>query len=458
MKPNPEHFSIRQSLKLFAESSKIIPAGVGSNARLMDIEMCKPYQACTLFAKKAHGAYLWDVDGNQYIDYRLGFGPAILGHSHPATVHAIRKAVEGGFVYALDTEKEIRVAETISRMVPCAEMVRFTNSGTESTMAAIKAARGYTGKKKILKFEGHYHGWHDAVMVVPNHTPFDIPAGRAFWKSREIPQEIRSLTLTAAFNDFKGFEEKIKRNHSQLACVIMEPIMGNASGIMPEEGFLKHVREVCTKYGVLLIFDEVKTGFRVHPGGAQTLFKVKPDLATFSKCMGNGHPIGCFTGKKEIMKVIGPKKVAHGGTYSANPISLAVCEATLHEIKKKSNQEKFKGFTKKLWNGLDKILIEEKTPHVLMGHPTMFQVLYTKQKRIRDYHDLQSVDVDFFSRVQFECLRRGILFDVDYQEVIFSSFAHGKKELNETLNTFSEAVQVAKRAKRTRINWRLGGK
>lgn len=458
MKPTPETFSIAKSLHLYLESRKILPAGVGSNARLMDVEMCKPYQACTIFAKKAHGAHLTDVDGNTYIDYRLGFGPSILGHAHPAVVNAIHHSVNNGFVYALDTEKEIHVAETIRKMVPCAEMVRFTNSGTESTMAAIKVARGYTGKKKILKFEGHYHGWHDAVMVTPNHTPFDIPAGRAYWKSREIPSEIRSLTLTTAFNDFKGFEQKIKKHARELACVIMEPLMGNASGIMPVEGFLKHVQEVCTQHGVVLIFDEVKTGFRVHPGGAQTLFKVTPDIATFSKCMGNGHPIGCLAGKKEIMSVIGPKKVAHGGTYSANPLSLAVCEATLREIRKDSNQEKFRSFTRKLWNGLDKTLSEERVPHLMSGHPSMFQVLYTKQSRVRTYHDLEHVDAEFFSRVQFECLRRGVLFDTDNQEVIFSSFAHGKKELNETLEKFSEAVQVAKRARRTRINVHADGK
>ncbi|MEK6902804.1 MAG: aspartate aminotransferase family protein [archaeon] len=456
MKPSPETFSIEKSLNLFSRSSKVIPAGVGSNARLMDIEMCHPYQACTLFAKKAHGAYLTDVDNNTYIDYRLGFGPAILGHSHPATVKAVKDALEGGFVYALDTEKEISVAETIRNMVPCAEMVRFTNSGTESTMAAIKVARGFTGKKKLLKFEGHYHGWHDAVMVTPNHTPFDIPKGRMFWKSREIPQEVRSLTLTATFNDFNGFEEKIKRNHNQLACVIMEPIMGNASGIMPDPGFLKHVQEVCTKYGVLLIFDEVKTGFRVHPGGAQSLYKVKPDIATFSKCMGNGHPIGCFAGTEEIMSVIGPKKVAHGGTYSANPVSLSVCEATLREIRKESNQEKFTSFTKKLMNGMSSVLKQENVPHLMSGHPRMFQWLPTKKKKIDHYHDLEHVDTDIFSRVQFESLRRGVMFDVDYQEVIFSSFAHGKKELNETLDTFSTAVQTAKAAKRTRIDNPMG--
>jgi glutamate-1-semialdehyde 2,1-aminomutase len=276
--------------------------------------------------------------------------------------------------------------------------------------------------------------------------------GRAFWKSREIPKEIRSLTLTTTFNDFSGFEEKIRRNYRQLACVIMEPIMGNASGIMPEPGFLKHVREVCDKYGVVLIFDEVKTGFRVNPGGAQTLFNVKPDIAAFSKCMGNGFPIGCFAGKKEIMSVIGPKKVSHGGTYSANPLSLSVCEASLREIRKESNQEKFKGFTRKLWKGLDKTLTDHRVPHLMSGHPSMFQVLYTKKKKIKHYHELESVNTDIFSRVQFECLRRGVMFDVDYQEVIFSSFAHGKKELKMTLDVFDQAIETAHNAPRTRIN------
>ena len=450
-------FSYNKSFKLFKEIQKYVQGGVSSGTRLWT-DICPTDLPCSIFVKKASGSKIVDVDDNEYIDYRLGFGPAILGHGHPATVRAVQQSMKNGSVYALDVEKEITVAETIKKMVPCAEMVRFTNSGTESTMAAIKVARGYTGKKKILKFEGHYHGWHDAVMVTPNHTPFDMAPGRMFWKSREIPKEIRSLTLTAVFNDFAGFEEKIRRNRHQLACVIMEPLMGNASGIMPEPGFLKHVREVCDRNGVVLIFDEVKTGFRVHPGGAQTLFKVKPDIATFSKCMGNGHPIGCFAGTHDIMSVISPKKVAHGGTYSANPVSLSVCEATLKEIRKETNQEKFRSFTRKLWNGLDKVLTQEHVPHLLVGHPTMFQILYTKRTRVRNYHDLEHADVEFFSRVQFECLRRGVLFDVDNQEVIFSSFAHGKKELKDTLDIFAQAVQTAKAAKRTRIDVGFGGK
>ena len=231
----------------------------------------------------------------------------------------------------------------------------------------------------------------------------------------------------------------------------MEPIMGNASGILPEKGFLKHVREVCDRYGVVLIFDEVKTGFRIHPGGAQSLYRVTPDIGTFSKCMGNGHPIGCFSGKEEIMSVIGPKKVAHGGTYSANPISLSVCAATLKEIRKEGNQERFTSFTRGLFRGMDRILTQERISHLMSGHPRMFQFLPTPKKKMNEYHDLSHVDAERFSRIQFECLRRGVMFDVDYQEVIFSSFAHGKKELRETLDTFSTAIQTAHTVNRTRM-------
>ncbi len=430
-------FRFDNSLKLYKEALKIIPAGVGSNARLWKIN-CPIFSPCAMFIKKAFGSHIWDVDGNEYIDYRLGYGPVILGHSYKKIHDAVHKADEEGLVYAADNELIIEVAKIIKKFVPSVQMVRFANSGTEATMAAIRVARAFTKKDKIIKFEGHYHGWHDSVA-------FSIKPGysceqRSVLASFGIPDGVSAYTLTCEWNNFEDVEQTVKKNNGDVAAIITEPVMGNVAAISPKEGYLKHLRELCDKHGILLIFDEVKTGFRLAKGGAQEIFKIKPDLSTFAKSLGNGYPIAAFGGRKDVMELIGPGKVMHGGTYSANPISLTAAKTTLNELKKPKVWHHLYGYGKKLMKGIDDILTAHKMPHIVHGFPTMFQFLFTEKEEITNYRELRFCDVNKYAKLQYELLKRGIMLDEDNEEAVYISYSHSSGDLNKTLEAFEDVV------------------
>ncbi len=430
------------SKRLFEESLKVLPSGVSSNARLWKLN-CPIYMPCEIFVKKAFGSHLWDVDGNQFIDYRLGYGPVILGHSYKKIHDAVHEADQKGLVYALGNELEIKVAKMIADFVPTAEMVRFANSGTEATMAAIRVARAYTKKDKIIKFGGHYHGWHDAVAFSTKQGPQCeerlIPA------TLGLPRDYKG-TLVTSWNNFESIEKLIKENKDYVAAIITEPIMGNASAIMPKDGYLKHLQELCEKYGALFILDEVKTGFRVAPGGAQELFKVKPHLSTFAKSIGNGYPIAVFSGPKDIMEIIGPGKVMHGGTYAANPVSLTAAQATLTELKKKQVWNHLFSFGTKMMRGIAEQLSDNRINYVMNGCETMFQFLFMKKKleRINCYGDLQHADAVKYAKFQYELLKNGVMVDEDHEEAIYISYSHTFKDLNETLEAFGNSLKVIK--------------
>lgn len=433
-----KEFELDKSLKLYKEALKIIPAGVGSNARLWKLN-CPIFSPCTMFIKKALGSHIWDVDGNKYIDYRLGYGPVILGHSYKKIHDVVHKADERGLVYAADNELIIDVAKLIKKFVPSVEMVRFANSGTEATMAAIRVAKAFTKKDKIIKFEGHYHGWHDAVTfsVKPGYTC----ARRSIPASLGIPKEFSKYTLAACeWNNFDNIEKTVKENHKDVAAIITEPVMGNAAAIPPKEGYLQHLRELCDSYNIVLIFDEVKTGFRLAKGGAQHLFKVKPDLSTFAKSLGNGYPIAAFGGRKDAMELIGPGKVMHGGTYSANPISLIAAKTTLNELRNNNIWHHLYDYGKKLMSGMDEILSSHNIPHIVHGFPTMFQFLFTKKSEITNYRDLRFCDIAKFAKLQYALLKRGIMLDEDNEESIYLSYSHSSDDLNNTLNAFDAAI------------------
>jgi len=435
-------FKFDNSLKLYKEALKLIPAGVGSNARLWKIN-CPIFSPCTIFIRKAVGSYIWDVDGNKYIDYRLGYGPVILGHSYKKIHTAVHKADEKGIVYAADNELIIDVAKKIKKFVPSVEMIRFANSGTEATMAAIRVARAFTKKDKIIKFEGHYHGWHDAVAF--STKPGYTCARRSIPASLGIPEELSKYTLAACeWNNFEPIEQTVKRNHNNVAAIITEPVMGNAAAIPPKNGFLQHLRELCDRYNIVLIFDEVKTGFRLAKGGAQEVFKVRPDLSTFAKSLGNGYPIAAFGGRKDIMELIGPGKVMHGGTYSANPISLIAAKTTLNELKKPEVWHHLYSYGKKLMVGIDNVLTEHKIPHIVHGFPTMFQFLFTNKEEITNYRELRFCDVKKFARLQYELLKRGVMLDEDNEESIYTSYSHTSADLNKTLEAFDGAISEIK--------------
>ncbi len=378
-----KRFKMQKSMELFSQALKLMPGGVSSNARLWETAtFCPIYTPCTIFAKKALGAHIWDVDGNKYIDYRLGFGPIILGHGYPAVTKKVREEAEKGTIFALDNELEIEVSKQIIDMVPCAELVRFSVTGTEATMHAIRAARAYTGKDVIVKFEGHYHGGHD-YLLWSTSPPYDTK-DRPYQQSLGIPKAIRDLVIVETWNNFESIEKTVRENHKKIAAIITEPIMGNAAAIMPKPGYLKHLKELCDRYNIVLIFDEVKTGFRVARGGAQEFFGVTPHLATFAKSMSNGYPVSAIVGQEEIMRLFGPgkHKVTQGGTYASNPLSLTAAKATLEVLKNREVYEQINVFGKRLMRGIEKILDGNGIENVVQGHPAMFQYIATNNRDI----------------------------------------------------------------------------
>ncbi len=431
---------LERSMELYREAQSVLPAGVSSNARVWRA-VCPTYMPCSIFVSKANGSHLWDVDGNEYIDYRMGFGPVILGHSDPRIHERVHEVDESGLVYALSHELEIRVAKKITQMVPCAEMVRFCNSGTEATMHAIRVARAYTHREKVVKFEGMYHGAHD-YLLYSTDPPFEEVRGppRAIPKSSGIPRAIDTLCLVERWNDFERIEKLVNRHGDEIAAIITEPIMGNCAAIMPREGYLKHLRRLCSDHGILLIFDEVKTGFRVAAGGAQERFGVTPDLATFAKSMGNGYPVACFTGSTEIMNIIGPAKVVHGGTYSGNPVSLAAVDATLGILKESSVYERLESFGRRLMKGIQDVAEESDVPVILNGVPEMFQLLFTAEPEVREYRDLAKCDLNRYAALHVELMNHGVMIDEDNMECFFTCAAHNDEDLEVTVAALHKAL------------------
>lgn len=433
-------------MKLHAKAMKLMPGGVSSNARLWH-KVCPIYSPCSIFIDNAKGSHIWDVDGNEYIDYRLGFGPVILGHSNPAVHKRIHEYDEKGIIYALDNPLEITVAKKIQKLVPSAEMIRYSVSGTEATMHAIRIARSYTKKEKILKFEGHYHGTNDYLLF--STDPGKKRSSKPHPASLGIPKVLEKLILVNQWNDFDEIEKTIKKEADNIAAIITEPIMGNSAVIPPKEGYLKFLKELCEKNNIVLIFDEVKTGFRVSKGGAQGFFGVMPHMSTFAKSLGNGYPISVIAGLEEIMDHVGPEKVVHGGTYASNPVSLAAADATLDEILSNHVHPKIEKFGSKLMKGIREILQEKKIDGIVQGYPSMFQVLFTTQERIYNYRDLLKCNLDLFAKLHVLLLSKGVMFDEDNGEPIFTCAAHDEKDLKHTLNAIEECLPIALETKMT---------
>ncbi len=432
----------KKSFNLYSEALKYLPSGVSSNARLWRSGICPPGMPCTLFIKKAKGAYIWDVDGNKYIDYRLGYGPVILGHNYSNVSSAVHEAENLGSVYAAGHEMEIKVAKKICSLIPCAEMVRFSNTGTEATMNAIRVARAATKKDKIIKFEGHFHGTHD-YLLWSTQPPFDWPLRKhnqtPHQQSLGIPDAIKETIIVERWNNFEAIEKTVRENKDKVAAIITEPIMGNAAAIMPKDGYLKHLRELCDRHGVLLIFDEVKTGFRANLGGAQKLFGVTPDISAIAKAMGNGYPVSAIVGKKEYMDLIGPGKVSHGGTYSSNPISLAAVYATIAEMQKKDVLAQVNKVGAKMMKELDRILDDIRVPHIINGIPGMFQIAFTKKPEITEWRDLEFCELNMYPLLQSDLMKHGIMTDADIEEPLFLSYSHGQKEVEKTLEAYEKS-------------------
>ncbi|MBL8709031.1 MAG: aspartate aminotransferase family protein [Rhodospirillaceae bacterium] len=419
----------------FQEAVKHMPLGVSSNFRYWGDDN-------TIFVKKGKGARLWDIDGNEYIDYRLGYGPAILGHCNDAVDAAAREAQSVGTVYALGTEKEVTVAKLIKEMMPAAELVRFSNSGTEAVMAALRLARGYTGKDNYVTFEGSYHGLFDASMWTADpedmkdqsKQPKVIPYGEG------IPQLVRQLFWQVPYNDAQRLEEVLKKNHDTIAAVLIEPILGNCCGIPSKPEFIKAVRELCTKYGVLMIVDEVKTGFRVAKGGAQELYGIEADIFTVAKAMANGYPISAIGGKEEILRKYG-KGVAHGGTYTAQAMSLAAAEATLTILKDTDALKNIASYGQSMQDGMHKVLVKRGIPHSFTGHQSMSGLFFSAEAPTT-YRNWKLSDYTFYDTMAGYLIDMGVMCEPDSREPWFISAGHDKACLDETLAKFEEAVDL----------------
>jgi glutamate-1-semialdehyde 2,1-aminomutase len=421
-----------ESEKLFERAKRLMPGGVNSPVRAFKAVGGNP-----IVVKKGFGPYIEDVDGKRYIDFLMSWGPLILGHAHPEVVKAVKEASENGLSFGLTNPYEIELAQEVVSAVPSAERVRFVNSGTEAVMSAIRLARGVTGRKYIVKFEGCYHGHYDSVLVSAGSgvATFGIPG------TPGIPEEIASLTFVLPYNDAKAVRELFEKEGDKIAAVIVEPVAGNMGVVPPEMGFLQTLRDETQKHGVLLIFDEVITGFRLSLGGAQGLFGIKPDLTTLGKVVGGGMPVGAYAGKEEIMSKVAPEgPVYQAGTLSGNPLSMAAGLATLKVLKRENPYQELDRKTKTFVEELKGILTSKGVPHTVNRIGSMFTVFFTEGE-VKNYSDAKRSDTELFGKFFNKLLEEGVLIPPSQFEAWFISTSHDDKVLQEALERIERAVK-----------------
>ena len=413
------------STALFSRARQIIPGGVNSPVRAF-----KGVGGTPVFIKNAQGAYIFDTDGKQYIDYVGSWGPMILGHNHPAILNAVLKTAENGLSFGAPTPLEIDLAELVCELIPSIEMVRMVSSGTEATMSAIRLARGYTGRDKIIKFEGCYHGHADSLLVKAGSGALTL--GQP--DSPGVPADFAKHTLTCAYNDLNSVKQTFAQYPHEIACVIVEPVAGNMNCILPQQGFLQGLRELCDQYGAVFIIDEVMTGFRVALGGAQSYYQVKPDLTCLGKIIGGGMPVGAFGGKKEIMQYIAPLgPVYQAGTLSGNPIAMAAGLACLNELKKDGNQQRLTDMTKKLALGLKTLADKHAIPFAVNYVGGMFGLFFTDNSEVTSYQEVMACDTEKFKRFFHTMLEQGVYLAPSAFEAGFMSLAHTDEDIERTL-------------------------
>jgi glutamate-1-semialdehyde 2,1-aminomutase len=416
---------LRRSAQLFEEAARVIPGGVNSPVRAFaGVGGTPPFIA------RAEGAWLHDVDGNAYIDYVGSWGPMILGHAHPDVVAAVRDAAGRGLSFGAPTENEIRLASLIGELVPSIESVRLVNSGTEATMTALRLARGVTGRDKVLKFTGCYHGHVDALLVKPGSgaLTLGIPG------SPGVPEAVVRDTLTADYNDLDSVAAAFEAHPEEIACVIVEPVAGNMNCVPPVEGFLEGLREFCDVHGALLIFDEVMTGFRVAPGGAQQRFGIRPDLTALGKIVGGGMPVGAVGGPRRIMDELAPAGgVYQAGTLAGNPLATAAGIATLKHLRDPALYARLESTAARLTDGLREIAGEAGVPLAVNRVGSMFGLFFTGADKVTRFDDVAACDGDRFRRFFHTMLERGVYLAPSAFEAGFVSAAHGEDEIERTL-------------------------
>lgn len=420
-----------RSETLFAHAQKHIPGGVNSPVRAF-----KSVGGTPLFFKHAEGAYVVDEDDKRYVDYVGSWGPMILGHSHPAVLDAVREQLQHGLSFGAPTAMETEMADLVCSLVPSMEMVRMTSSGTEATMSAIRLARGYTGRDNIIKFEGCYHGHSDSLLVKAGSGALTqgVPS------SAGVPADFAKHTLTLPFNDIHAVETMLGDVGSSVACIIVEPVAGNMNCVPPVPGFLEGLRSLCDQHGVVLIFDEVMTGFRVALGGAQAHYGVTPDLTTFGKIIGGGMPVGCFGGKRVIMEVIAPMgPVYQAGTLSGNPLAMAAGLTTLKLLKRPGFHAELSDYTSRMLAGLQERADAASVPFVTTQAGGMFGLYFSGADDIQTFDDVMAGDVERFKRFFHLMLAGGVYLAPSAFEAGFTSIAHGEAEMQLTLDAAEKA-------------------
>lgn len=418
----------------FERASAVIPGGVNSPVRAFRGVGGDPF-----FVARARGSRLLDVDGNELIDYVLSWGPLILGHAHPAVVEAVTAAAARGTSYGAPTPSEVELAELVCQIMPSIELVRFVNSGTEATMAAVRLARAFTDRDLILKFDGCYHGHGDSFLVRAGSgvATLGLP------DSPGVPEPLSRLTLTVPFNSSEAVREVFSVHGDRLAAVILEPVVGNAGFIPPVDGFLAELRRICDEHGTLLVFDEVMTGFRVAIGGAQERFGVTPDLTTLGKVIGGGLPVGAYGGRREVMQMIAPGgPVYQAGTLSGNPLAVAAGLAQLRVLRESDPYPALERLTRRLVAGLVENAAALGVPVVGGSLGSMWGIFFSRGP-VHSFADARKADVALFRRYFHECLRRGVFFAPSAFEAGFTSTAHSDQDVEDTIARAREALEAA---------------
>ena len=416
---------MNRSEALFSRAQRTIPGGVNSPVRAF-----KAVGGTPRFIAKADGPYIWDVDGNRYIDYIQSWGPMVLGHNNEAIRHAVIDAASRGLSYGAPTEAEVIMAELVSELVPSMEMVRMVNSGTEATMSAIRLARGYTNRNKLVKFEGCYHGHADALLVKAGSGALTLGVP----SSPGVPADVAQHTLTVEYNNLQSVKDVFAAHGDDIACIIVEPVAGNMNCIPPVEGFLQGLRSICDDYGAVLIFDEVMTGFRVSRGGAQERYGVRPDLTCLGKVIGGGMPVGAFGGKREILTHIAPTgPVYQAGTLSGNPVAMAAGLAALTQLKETNGYTELFTQTQRLAEGMQQIALRNGIPLSINVAGSMFGVFFTNEKHVTNYQQAISCHQEQFKRFYHGMLAEGVYLAPASYEAGFVSMAHDASVIDATL-------------------------
>jgi len=418
---------------LFEQAQQSIPGGVNSPVRAF-----KGVGGDPIFIDHANGAYIVDTNNKQYIDYVGSWGPMVLGHSHPNVIKAVQDAAVKGLSFGAPTVIETVMAEKVCQLVPSIEKVRMVSSGTEATMSAIRLARGFTGRDNIIKFEGCYHGHSDSLLVKAGSgaLTFGVPS------SPGVPASLADHTLTLPYNDSEAVTQLLKTNGDSIACIIVEPVAGNMNCIPPEAGFLECLRTLCEQYGIVLIFDEVMSGFRVALGGAQQVYSVKPDLTTLGKVIGGGMPVGAFGGRADIMAQLAPDgPVYQAGTLSGNPLAMSAGLATLEIVSQPEFYEQLSARTTQLLDGLNLIAKETNIPFSTNQVGGMFGLFFSPDEKIRRFSQVMKCDQERFKHFFHLMLEQGIYLAPSAFEAGFVSAAHSEQDINDTLSAAKIAFQ-----------------